>query len=93
MELGPRGVRVTGIGPGLVDTPLTEYARLLPQIGEAYLESIPLGRVGAPDDIADAALFLVSDEASWISGETLYVDGAESTNGYPDLGLLAGGGP
>jgi NAD(P)-dependent dehydrogenase (short-subunit alcohol dehydrogenase family) len=90
MELGPKGIRVAGIGPGLVETPLTEYARLLPQIGAAYLESIPLGRVGTPGDVADAALFLVSSEASWVSGETLYVDGAESTNGYPDLGALAG---
>ncbi len=51
-----------------------------------------MGRVGAPRDVADAALFLVSDDASWISGETLYVDGAESTMGYPDLGTLATGG-
>ncbi len=91
MELGPKGIRVAGIGPGLVETPLTEYAKLMPQIGEAYVESIPLGRVGRPDDVADAALFLVSDEASWVSGETLYVDGAESTCGYPDLGKLAAG--
>lgn len=92
MELGPKGIRVVGIGPGLVETPLTEYARLMPQIGAAYVESIPMGRVGAPSDVADAALFLVSSEASWISGETLYVDGAESTCGYPDLGKLAAGG-
>jgi 3-oxoacyl-[acyl-carrier protein] reductase len=91
MELGPSGIRVVALGPGLVETPLTEYAKLLPQIGQAYLDSVPLGRVGAPDDIANAALFLVSEEASWISGETLYVDGAESTNGYPDLVKLAGG--
>jgi NAD(P)-dependent dehydrogenase (short-subunit alcohol dehydrogenase family) len=90
MELGPEGIRVVALGPGLVETPLTEYAKLLPQIGQAYLDSVPLGRVGAPDDIANAALFLVSDEASWVSGETLYVDGAESTNGYPDLPKLVG---
>jgi NAD(P)-dependent dehydrogenase (short-subunit alcohol dehydrogenase family) len=91
MELGPQGIRVAGIGPGIVETPLTEYAKLLPAIGEAYLASVPLGRIGAPRDIADAATFLVSDEASWVSGETLYVDGAESTMGYPDLGAIAGG--
>ena len=85
MELGPQGIRVAAIGPGFVETPLTEYAKLLPAIGEAYVASIPLGRVGAARDIADAATFLVSDEASWVSGETLYVDGAESTIGYPDL--------
>jgi NAD(P)-dependent dehydrogenase (short-subunit alcohol dehydrogenase family) len=92
MELGPKGIRVVAIGPGLVETPLTEYAKLLPQIGQAYLDSVPMGRVGAPEDIASAALFLVGDDASWISGETLYVDGAESTNGYPDLAKLAGAG-
>ena len=78
---------MAGIGPGLVETPLTEYARLLPQIGAAYLESIPLGRVGAPSDVADAALFLVSSEASWVSGETLYV---VANLRIPTPGFLAG---
>jgi 3-oxoacyl-[acyl-carrier protein] reductase len=87
-ELGPEGVRVAGIGPGFVDTPLTEYARVIPKVREGYVSTIPMGRAGTPRDIADAALFLVSDEASWVSGETLYVDGAESTFGYPDLGQL-----
>jgi 3-oxoacyl-[acyl-carrier protein] reductase len=91
MELGPKGIRVAALGPGVVETPLTEFARLFPAVGEAYLESIPMGRVGQPGDIADAALFLVSDEASWVSGETLYVDGAESTSGYPDIGKIAAG--
>jgi NAD(P)-dependent dehydrogenase (short-subunit alcohol dehydrogenase family) len=89
MELGPEGVRVAAIGPGFVDTPLTEYARALPQVREGYVATIPMGRAGTPRDIADAALFLVSDEASWVSGETLYVDGAESNFGYPDIGQLA----
>jgi NAD(P)-dependent dehydrogenase (short-subunit alcohol dehydrogenase family) len=90
MELGPQGIRVAAIGPGFVETPLTAYAKVLPAIEDAYVASIPLGRAGAAGDIADAATFLVSDEASWVSGETLYVDGAESTMGYPDLGAIAG---
>jgi len=85
MELGPQGVRVCGIGPGLVDTPLTQYQRDSEPLRAAYLEQIPLGRVGVPDDIANAALFLVSDQASWISGDTLFVDGAELTGSYPKL--------
>jgi NAD(P)-dependent dehydrogenase (short-subunit alcohol dehydrogenase family) len=89
MELGPEAVRVAAIGPGFVDTPLTEYARAMPRVREGYVATIPMGRAGTPRDIADAALFLVSDEASWVSGETLYVDGAESTFGYPDIGTLA----
>jgi NAD(P)-dependent dehydrogenase (short-subunit alcohol dehydrogenase family) len=88
MELGPLGIRVAGIGPGFVETPLTEFAQQVPAIHEAYIDSIPMGRPGAAEDIANAALFLVSDEASWVSGETLYVDGAESTRGYPDFTKL-----
>lgn len=102
MELGPQGIRVVAIGPGFVDTPLTEFAAL-GGIRDSYLASVPMGRIGRPGDIADAAVFLASDEAGWISGETLYVDGAESTKGYPVIGdhlaamgeevaALAGGG-
>jgi NAD(P)-dependent dehydrogenase (short-subunit alcohol dehydrogenase family) len=92
MELGPHGVRVVGIGPGFVETPLTEYARAIPAVQDAYVASIPLGRVGTPGDIANAAVFLASDEASWITGTTIYVDGAEANKGYPDLGALIRGG-
>lgn len=85
MELGPQGIRVCGIGPGFVDTPLTQYARDIPAFRDAYVESIPLGRAGSPDDIAKAALFLVSDDASWVSGTTFFVDGAELTRAYPRM--------
>jgi NAD(P)-dependent dehydrogenase (short-subunit alcohol dehydrogenase family) len=86
MELGRERVRVVGIGPGLVDTPLTTFQQERPHVREAFLANIPLGRVGAPRDIANAAVFLASDEASWISGDTLFVDGAELTKKYPELG-------
>jgi NAD(P)-dependent dehydrogenase (short-subunit alcohol dehydrogenase family) len=92
MELGPHRVRVVGIGPGFVETPLTEYARAIPAVQDAYIASIPLGRAGTPGDIANAAVFLASDEASWITGTTIYVDGAEANKGYPDLGALIRGG-
>ena len=80
------GIRVVGIGPGLVDTPLTTFQQDRPHVREAFLENIPLGRVGTPRDIAGAALFLASDEASFISGDTLFVDGAELTKKFPELG-------
>ena len=83
LELGRDGIRVCGIGPGLVDTPLTQYQRDMPAFRDNYLENIPMGRVGASGDIAAAAAFLASDDASWISGETLFVDGASLTRGYP----------
>ena len=71
-ELGPR-VRVNGIAPGLVKTQL---ARALWEAGEEKIsERLPTRRLGIPADIANAALFLCSDAASWITGETLVVDG------------------
>ena len=86
MELGPLGIRVVGIGPGLIDTPLTTFQRERPHVREAFLDNVPLGRVGTTADIASAALFLASDEASWISGDTLFVDGASLTKKFPELG-------
>ena len=91
LELGPSGIRVVGIGPGLVDTPLTQYQRDLPAFRQGYLENIPLGRVGTPADVAAAAAFLASDDASWISGDTLFVDGASLTRGYPMMLDIAAG--
>lgn len=91
LELGPSGIRVVGIGPGLVDTPLTQYQRELTAFRDSYLENIPMGRVGAPADIAAAAAFLASDGASWISGDTLFVDGASLTRGYPMMLDIATG--
>ena len=70
-ELGP--VRVNALAPGLVRTDL---ARALWENGEAAIaRRLPLGRIGEPDDIATAALFLASDAARWITGHTLVVDG------------------
>ena len=83
MELGRHGIRVVGVGPGLVETPLTTFARELPQIQEAYLDNTPLGRTGTTDDISAAICWLASDEASWVSGDTLYVDGGAHTRQYP----------
>ena len=85
MELAEHGIRVTAIGPGIVDTPLAAPLVAIDAIREEFLENIPAGRFGTPDDIASAALFLVSDEATWVTGTTLFVDGAELTKRYPAL--------
>ena len=85
MELAEHNIRVTAIGPGLIDTPMTGPLTGNQAVLDEYLENIPLSRVGTPEDIASAALFLVSDEASWVTGETLFVDGAELTKRYPLL--------
>lgn len=93
MELGPAGIRVNAIGPGLVRTNLTEGAFLLPSIPNAYIENAPLGRYAEPEEIANLVAFLASDEAAYVSGSLFLVDGAAHTMRYPDLlGLLTEAG-
>lgn len=83
VELAP-GVRVNGIAPGLVKT---DMARALWEPQEAAVaRSFPLKRLGETADIANAALFLVSDAASWITGEVLVVDGGAVLGGVPAFG-------
>ena len=89
MELASHGIRVTGIAPGLIETPLTAFASV-PGMREEFLENIPAGRSGQPIDIANAALFLASDEATFVNGDTLVVDGGELTMRYPRLFKLFG---
>jgi NAD(P)-dependent dehydrogenase (short-subunit alcohol dehydrogenase family) len=78
LELGPHGIRVNAVGPGWIRTgmnPLDDPAQL------AELEpTIPLGRVGLPEDVADVIAFLASDDARYISGQTLFVDGGWLTS-------------
>ena len=76
-ELGPHGINVNSVAPGSVLTPITSKSRPANEV-EAHLDArrkmAVLNRIGNPEDIANAALFLVSDEASFITGQTLYVD-------------------
>jgi 3-oxoacyl-[acyl-carrier protein] reductase len=72
-ELGSRNVRANVLAPGYVTTRLTEV--LPDEAKAAMLANTPLGRLGSPEDVARAVRFLVSDEASFITGEVLLVDG------------------
>jgi 3-oxoacyl-[acyl-carrier protein] reductase len=72
-ELGVRGVRANVVAPGYVDTRLTQV--IADEMKEIMLASTPLGRFGRPEDIAGAVRFLCSDEAAFITGEVLLVDG------------------
>lgn len=85
LELGPRGVRVNAVAPGLVVTPLTAPAMDIPGVREDYLDNTALGRSGEPVEIAAAIRFLLSDDAAWITGETLDINGGAHLKRYPDL--------
>jgi glucose 1-dehydrogenase len=75
VELASHGIRVNSICPGVTDTPLAAYALADPAKRASIEKLVPLGRVGKPEDIAAAAVFLASDDASYITGEALVVDG------------------
>ena len=75
IELGPMGIRVNAIGPGFTATPLNAEARQNPDYMANFTGRIPLGRIGAPEDVALPAVFLASDMARYITGVTIPVDG------------------
>jgi NAD(P)-dependent dehydrogenase (short-subunit alcohol dehydrogenase family) len=85
LELGPRGIRVNAVSPGFVHTPLTELVTLADGVLEDYIENTPLGRVGVPEDVAEAVLFLCSEHASWLTGEVLDLNGGAHLKRYPDV--------
>ena len=73
-ELGPKNIRVNAVAPGITETDMVQA--LPKEMIEPLIKTIPLGRIGKPEDIANAFLFLASDMASYITGEVLQVDGA-----------------
>ena len=75
-ELGPRNIRVNAINPGMVETEGVHAAGIAESEFRRQVEAqTPLGRIGQPRDIGPAAVFLASDESSWITGETLHIAG------------------
>ena len=78
VELGPSGVRVNAIAPGHIITPMTQPDLAKPDVSGRLLPRIPLGRFGTADEVAEAAIFLASQRARYITGTVLAVDG-----GYP----------
>ena len=80
LELGPHGITANALAPGAIDTPLNAHA-YTPQVRAAYAQRIALGRIGAPEDIADVAVFLCSDAARYVTGHELLVDGGLVING------------
>ena len=72
-EVGSRGITANCVAPGFIKTPMTDV--LSDELKQSYLAQIPAGRFGEPEDIANACVFLASDEASYINGQTLHVNG------------------
>ncbi|GAC67831.1 SDR family NAD(P)-dependent oxidoreductase [Gordonia soli] len=85
LELAERGVRVNAVSPGLVDTPLVAGIALVPGLTDEYIENTPLARSGRPDEIAAAVAYLASDEAGWMTGSTIELDGGAHLMRYPDV--------
>ena len=72
-ELGPRSITVNAVAPGFIETDMTKD--LPEELQNSLIRSIPLGRMGSAQEVANAVLFLVSDAASYITGQTIHVNG------------------
>ncbi len=88
-ELGPYGIRINAICPGLIRTRLTKASFADPGVISDYFKHIALGRGGEPEEVAQAAMFLASDLASYITGTTLVVDGGQLASKFGTWGKPA----
>ncbi|MBI2573855.1 MAG: SDR family oxidoreductase [Candidatus Wildermuthbacteria bacterium] len=75
VEWAPLGINVNAIGPGAIDTPMVSAAQIPQDAMNAMLAAVPLKRIGKPEEVSAAVVFLASEEASYVTGATLYVDG------------------
>jgi glucose 1-dehydrogenase len=82
-ELAPRGIRVNGLAPGAIRTPINTAAWSTPAAYEALMRLVPYKRIGEPDDIGRAAVWLASDASDYVNGVTLFVDGGMTL--YPEF--------
>ena len=80
VQYAPEKIRVNSVHPGFVDTPMTKPGHSNPEVARKRMEATPLGRFGTPADIAAGCLYLASDEAAWVTGSELVIDGGMTAN-------------
>jgi NAD(P)-dependent dehydrogenase (short-subunit alcohol dehydrogenase family) len=79
VKWAPRNIRVNAVVPGVIDTPMTEIAQTVPEIIDAELARIPLGRLGTPAEVAATIAFLCTEQSSYTSGALFIIDGASTS--------------
>jgi NAD(P)-dependent dehydrogenase (short-subunit alcohol dehydrogenase family) len=84
-ELGAQRIRVNSVLPGVTKTPLATALTEVPVARDEYLSLMPISRIGAPEDVARLIVFLLSDDASWITGQLIPVDGGHTIRKGPNL--------
>jgi glucose 1-dehydrogenase len=82
-ELAPQKIRINSIGPGAIQTPINRAAWETPEALSSLLKLIPYGRIGVPEDIGNAAVWLASDVSDYVNGQTIFVDGGMTL--YPEF--------
>lgn len=87
-ELGPSGVRVNCVRPGLIETDMVEAVFMIPELIGDYKACTPLPRTGRVDDVASLVRFLVGPESTWITGQLINVDGGHSLRRGPDFSAI-----
>lgn len=75
LEWASAGIRVNALGPALVITPGTQHIADNPELAKKYASAVPVGRIGLPEDMVGAVIFMASDAAGFVTGQTIYVDG------------------
>ena len=90
-ELGPLGIRVNAVAPGIIDDELMSFITAGGPLLEDYLAQMPLGRVGTTEDVAAAVRYLIGPGSSFVTGETLGIDGGHHLRRGADYSLLSGG--
>jgi meso-butanediol dehydrogenase / (S,S)-butanediol dehydrogenase / diacetyl reductase len=94
LELADEGIRVNAVSPGAIDTPMSAASTSDAQASAAFRSAIPVRRFGQPDEIAGAIAFVASDDASFMVGSNLVVDGGvTAATGHPDLVAIFARGP